>query len=268
TPLGDPIEAQALLATYGQDREHPLLLGSLKSNIGHAQAAAGVGGVIKMVLAMRHGVLPRTLHVGEPSSHVDWSAGAVSLLMQEREWPAGDRPRRAGVSSFGISGTNAHVILEQAQEQSAQDADPERENLPANHRTVPLPLSAAGPDALRAQAARLAALLSEDDRRTPADIGLSLTTTRGSLDHRAVILAADRDELQSGLNALAAGASDHRLYVGAAERSSRRLAFLFAGQGSQRLGMGRELYETYPVFAQAFDAVDAELPFNLREVVF
>ncbi|MEU7306176.1 SDR family NAD(P)-dependent oxidoreductase, partial [Streptomyces sp. NPDC007206] len=269
TPLGDPIEAQALLATYGQDRERPLFLGSLKSNIGHAQAAAGVGGVIKMVMAMRHGVLPRTLHVDEPSSHVDWTAGDIALLTEERAWPKSDRPRRAGVSSFGISGTNAHVILEEAAEEPAlQDAAPERDTLDTGRRTFPLVLSAADPDALRAQAARLGAFLSQDAQLTPADLGLSLATTRSTLDHRAVLLAADQDELERGLAALAAGDTDPRLITGADDRAGRRLAFLFAGQGSQRLGMGRELYETYPMFAEAFDAVDAELPFDLKAVVF
>ncbi|WP_240204796.1 type I polyketide synthase, partial [Streptomyces actuosus] len=269
TPLGDPIEAQALLATYGQGRERPLWLGSLKSNIGHAQAAAGVGGVIKMVMAMRHGVLPRTLHVQEPSSHVDWTAGDVALLTRDTAWErAEDRPRRAGVSSFGISGTNAHVILEEAAEETAPQTFPDRDALDAERRIAPLPLSAADPDALRAQAERLCHLLDENGWLTPADIGWSLATTRGTLDHRAVLLAADRDELEHGLRALAAEEFDPHLVTGAAERRGRRLAFLFAGQGAQRVGMGRELYAAFPVFAAAFDAVDAELPFGLAEVVF
>ncbi|WP_285516700.1 type I polyketide synthase, partial [Streptomyces sp. NBRC 14336] len=267
TPLGDPIEAQALLATYGQDRERPLYLGSLKSNIGHTQAAAGVGGVIKMVMAMRHGVLPRTLYVDQPSSHVDWSAGDIALLTEDAEWTSPEgRPRRAGVSSFGISGTNAHVILEEAPE-TENDTRPEAPYT-APRRTVPLPLSAADPDALRAQAARLDAFLADDEHLTPADLGLSLATTRSTLDHRAVLLATDRTELREALAALAAGESHPRLITGTDNRASRRLAFLFAGQGSQRLGMGRELHETYPVFADAFDAVDAELPFDLKAVVF
>ncbi|WP_255310435.1 type I polyketide synthase, partial [Streptomyces sp. DI166] len=267
TPLGDPIEAQALLATYGQEREQPLYLGSLKSNIGHTQAAAGVGGVIKMVMAMRHGVLPRTLHVDRPSSHVDWSAGDVALLTENAEWSRPDgRPRRAGVSSFGISGTNAHVILEEAPD-TGTEARPEASDATPG-RTVPLPLSAADPDALRAQAARLDAFLNDGEHLTPADLGLSLATTRSTLDHRAVLLAADRTELRNALTALAAGDSHPGLITGTDDRTSRRLAFLFAGQGSQRPGMGRELYETYPVFADAFDAVDAELPFDLKAVVF
>ncbi|WP_055526218.1 type I polyketide synthase [Streptomyces graminilatus] len=266
TPLGDPIEAQALLATYGQDREHPLLLGSLKSNIGHAQAAAGVGGVIKMVQAMRHGTLPRTLHADTPSTHVDWTAGNIRLLTENVEWAQPlDRPRRAGVSSFGISGTNAHVILEQAPDipgtSSTRDSADE---LPM----TPVALSAASEGALRRQAERLWARIEADQELRLSDIGLS-STMRPWLEHRSVVLAADRDELLCGLRALAAHEPDARvLTTTTPTRPSRRTAFLFAGQGSQRLGMGRELYETYPAFAVAFDAVDAELPFGLREVVF
>ncbi|MEU6085181.1 SDR family NAD(P)-dependent oxidoreductase, partial [Streptomyces sp. NPDC047108] len=282
TPLGDPIEAQALIATYGQDREQPLWLGSLKSNVGHTQAAAGVGGVIKMVMAMRQGILPRTLHAEEPSSHVDWSAGEISLLKENVEWPRpDDRPRRAGVSSFGISGTNAHVILQQAptgETAPALDtAHPgtiglDAASVPlscAEGRTVPLPLSAAGPRALRAQAERLAALLVSDAELSHADIGLSLATTRSALEHRAVVLAADRQQALHGLEALARQhESTGSVVTGTAAADGVRTAFLFAGQGSQRLGMGQELYETYPAFAEALDAVDAELPFSLPEIVF
>ncbi|MEU7305732.1 SDR family NAD(P)-dependent oxidoreductase [Streptomyces sp. NPDC007206] len=259
TTLGDPIEAQALLATYGQDREHPLYLGSLKSNIGHTQAAAGVGGVIKMVMAMRHGVLPRTLHVDRPSSHVDWSTGAVELLTEARDWPAAeDRPRRAGVSAFGVSGTNAHVVLEEVpQEPVAVQA--------AGGGVVVWPLSARGEGALRAQAARLLECVGEGVG-SAADVGWSLAVTRSVFEDRAVVVGSGWEELRSGLAAVAAGESHARVVRGAAVRG--RTAFLFAGQGSQRLGMGRELYEHFPVFAAAFDAVDAELPFGLREIVF
>ncbi|WP_198539443.1 type I polyketide synthase, partial [Streptomyces graminilatus] len=264
TTLGDPIEAQALLATYGQDREHPLLLGSVKSNIGHTQAAAGVAGVMKMVLAMRHGALPRTLHVDAPSSHVDWSAGRVKLLDEQREWSRVEgRPRRAGVSSFGISGTNAHVILEEADE-VAPVAEEVAESV-TDGGVVVWPLSARGEDALRAQAARLLETV-DASAGSPADTGFSLAVTRSVFEDRAVVVGSNADELRRGLAALASGTADTRVIRGSVERG--RTAFLFAGQGSQRLGMGRELYEKYPVFAETFDEVDAELPFSLREIVF
>ncbi|WP_189959863.1 type I polyketide synthase, partial [Streptomyces alanosinicus] len=268
TPLGDPIEAQALLATYGQDRQQPLWLGSLKSNIGHTQAAAGVGGVIKMVMAMRYGVLPRTLHADEPSSHVDWTAGDIELLTEAVEWPETGRPRRGGVSSFGISGTNAHVILEEANEPTPTAALDDTATAETDDHNVLLPLSGAEHGALRGQAERLVAWLSSDSGLSHRDVALSLATTRSALEHRAVVVAADREQALSGLRAVAEQESVGHVVTGSAVSGGGRTAFLFAGQGSQRLGMGRELYETYPVFAAAFDAIDAELPFSLREVVF
>ncbi|MHA7962404.1 type I polyketide synthase, partial [Streptomyces sp. L500] len=272
--LGDPIEAQALLNTYGQEhtRERPLWLGSLKSNIGHAQAAAGVGGIIKMVQAMRHGVLPRTLHVDEPTGHVDWTAGAVELLTEEREWPEAGRPRRAGISSFGISGTNAHVIIEQPQDEQegvpAQQQAPQEpvKSLPA----IPWTLSGRTPAALRDQAERLLAYVEEDRTgTTPYDIGMSLTATRTAFDHRAAVIGSDREGLVAGLRALASGDSSVGVVRGV--RVPERLALLFTGQGAQRVGMGRELYEVFPVFAAAFDevagALDAYLERPLSEVI-
>ncbi|WP_275937260.1 type I polyketide synthase, partial [Streptosporangium subroseum] len=243
TRLGDPIEAQALLATYGQDREAPLWLGSVKSNIGHTQAAAGVAGIIKMVLAMRHGLLPATLHVDEPSSHVDWAAGSVELLTSAQPWEAADRPRRAGVSSFGMSGTNAHVILEEPP--AAEPAPVPTAHLPV----VPVLLSGQTENALRAQAVRLRAVVDAD----LLGVGLA-SVRRGALEHRAVVLAGDAGALAVGLDAVASGAGGLSGTVGAG-----RVAFLFSGQGSQRVGMGRGLYETFPVFADAFDAVCAHL---------
>ncbi|MBB5924552.1 acyl transferase domain-containing protein/acyl carrier protein, partial [Actinoalloteichus hoggarensis] len=249
TSLGDPIEAQALLATYGRDRSEgrPLWLGSLKSNIGHTQAAAGVAGVIKMVEAMRHGVLPKTLHVDAPSSHVDWDSGAVSLLTEQIAWPAVDRPRRAGVSSFGISGTNAHILLEQAPEPATTAEAPARPPLPV----VPWVLSARSAEALRAQADRLLAFATEHPELDPADTAYSLGVTRARHPHRAVVLGADRSELLAGLTTLTSGGTDRRVITGVA--AADRLAVLFSGQGAQRSGMGRGLYGAFPVFAEAFD---------------
>ncbi|WP_432004313.1 type I polyketide synthase, partial [Streptomyces sioyaensis] len=267
TTLGDPIEAQALLATYGQDREgdRPLWLGSVKSNIGHTQAAAGVAGLIKMVLALQHGVLPPTLHIDRPSTHVDWSEGSVRLLTDPVPWPEADRPRRAGVSSFGISGTNVHTILEQAPATPAPT--------PADAPSAPVTwlLSGTTRDALRAQADRLHAHLDNRPELGLRDVALSLATTRTAFEHRAAVAGATRDELLSGLRALATGETSAQVVTGVV-RGEGRTAMLFTGQGAQRPGMGRELYESFPVFADAFDAVcayfDGELASPLRDVVF
>jgi acyl transferase domain-containing protein len=261
TRLGDPIEAEALLATYGRDRdpERPLWLGSLKSNIGHSQAAAGVGGIIKMVQAIRHGVLPRTLHIDEPSTLVDWSEGGVRLLEREQPWPKSDRPRRAGVSAFGISGTNAHVIIEQA--------DPADEPRPADEgepTVLPFPLTAHSPEALADRARDLAAALRSADPVTQlADVSRTLAVGRAALRERAVIVAANRDELLDGLDALAELRPAGNTIRDTAETAEGALAFLFTGQGGQRIGMGDALHRRFPVFAEAFDeaaaALDAEL---------
>ncbi|MEU8710425.1 type I polyketide synthase [Streptomyces sp. NPDC048565] len=270
TRLGDPIEAQALLATYGQGRERPLFLGSLKSNIGHAQAAAGVGGVIKVVQAMRHGVMPRTLHVDEPTPMVDWSSGAVELLTESRGWPSADRPRRAGVSSFGISGTNAHVIIEEPAPESAPRAEVERPTGPAPV-AVPWLLSARTEQALAAQAAQLLAHLTAHPEADLMDVGHSLAATRALHDRRAVVVAGDRAELLDGLGTLARGESSGTV-LRAVPGAPGKTAYLLTGQGAQRLGMGRELYETSPVFAAALDEVcahlDRELVKPLKSVLF
>ncbi|MFF3155621.1 SDR family NAD(P)-dependent oxidoreductase [Streptomyces sp. NPDC057910] len=266
TRLGDPIEAQALLATYGQGRpaDRPVWLGSVKSNIGHAQAAAGVSGVIKAVMALRHAYLPKTLHVDEPSPHVDWSAGAVRLLTEGRPWPECTGPRRAAVSSFGLSGTNAHVILEQApQAQAAPEADAAGP-VPS---VLPLVLTAKSASGLPAQAQRLRAHLEAHPEARLLDVAASLMTSRAALDHRVALTAADRDEALRALLALEQGAP----WPGSAtarDRSDSLTAFLFTGQGAQRPGMGRELYEAFPVFAEAFDAVLGELDPSLREMMW
>ncbi|MFD4322758.1 type I polyketide synthase, partial [Streptomyces sp. NPDC058548] len=274
TTLGDPIEAQALLATYGQghDAEQPLLLGSVKSNIGHTQAAAGVAGIIKSVMAMRHGIVPRSLYAAQPSRHVDWEAGAVELAADETAWPETGRPRRAGVSSFGISGTNAHVILEQAPEPTA--TAPTADRADDGDRVAVWPLSGRSRAAVRDQAVRLRAHLAARRDLDPADIALSLATTRTAFDHRAAAVGGP-EELLRALTALATGATDPAL-VTAETGGSARPALLFTGQGAQRPGMGRELYAAHPVFAAALDDVLAQLDralggyseLPLRDVLF
>ncbi|GAA1374789.1 SDR family NAD(P)-dependent oxidoreductase [Streptomyces beijiangensis] len=272
TTLGDPIEAQALLATYGQERADgaPLWLGSLKSNTGHTQAAAGVGGIIKMVMAMRHGVLPKTLHVDRPSTHVDWSAGAVELLTEAREWTTAEgRPRRAGVSAFGVSGTNAHVILEQAPE---EEDDPDE--IPYCGGPVPWALSARSEQALRAQARKLhhfiAAGKDAGKDLDLADAGWSLVSGRTGFEHRAVALGHDREEMLSALAALSDGTESAAVVRGVTAEPGGTV-FLFPGQGSPWAGVARELYDTYPVFAQSVDETcahfDAHLPFALKPLL-
>ena len=251
TTLGDPIEAQALLATYGQGRDNgPLLVGSIKSNIGHAQAAAGVGGVIKVVEALRHEQLPPTLHVDEPSPHVDWSAGAVELLTEARDWPAGERPRRAGVSSFGISGTNAHVIIEEAPAtgptesvEPGEGTEPGKSTERPGVPVVPIRLSGRSEQAVHAQAKRLKQHLEDNPETSALDTGFTLATARAKLEWRAGVVGADREAL---IEALGGELSPQRTLPG-------RSAFLFSGQGAQREGMGEGLYEAFPVFAGAYD---------------
>ncbi|NUT21121.1 MAG: type I polyketide synthase, partial [Hamadaea sp.] len=252
TTLGDPIEAQALLATYGQNRpaDRPLWLGSLKSNIGHSQAAAGVGGIIKMVMALRHGVLPKTLHVDEPTPHVDWSAGQVKLLTEAREWPKADHPRRAAVSSFGVSGTNAHIVLEEA----PASAPPE----PASPlAAVPLLLSAKSADGIRAQASQLLTYVDDHADVTPEEVAYALMR-RPALEHRAVVVGEDRERLRTSLAALAAEEPTTTVVRGRAARGGG-LVWVFPGQGSQWLGMGAELLESSPVFGQVVADCDEVL---------
>ncbi len=250
TALGDPIEAQSLMETYGQRTTgEPLLLGSIKSNMGHPQAAAGVAGVIKMVQALRHAKLPKTLHVGTPSTHVDWTAGAVELLTEPREWPEVNRPRRGAVSSFGVSGTNAHVILEQAPSQ-------EREEPPAPV-VHPLVLSAKTPAALAAAAGRIASHVDSHADEL-ADIAHTLATGRARLDHRAVVVAQDAKQAAEALRALAAGGSRPDVVTGTADARGKTV-FVFPGQGSQWTGMATALLEQSPVFAERMAECDAEL---------
>ncbi|MET7943991.1 type I polyketide synthase [Streptomyces sp. NPDC005302] len=286
TTLGDPIEAQALLATYGQDRnqDSPLWLGSLKSNIGHTQAAAGVGGIIKMVMAMRHGVLPPTLHVDRPSTHVDWTAGAVQLLTESREWPGtAERPRRAGVSSFGASGTNAHLILEQAPEEqpapAAQHTPSDNDGTTPDANTqqptftgdlVAWTVSARSEQALRAQAGRLRDFAAAGPPPDLADIGWSLAASRARFEHRAVVLGRTRDELLHALTSLSQGEESAAVLRGVAGAAGGTV-FMFPGQGSPWAGAARQLYDAFPAFARSLDDIcahfDAHLPIGLRSVL-
>ncbi|MER5711311.1 type I polyketide synthase [Streptomyces sp. NPDC002122] len=275
TALGDPIEAQGLQATYGKERpaERPLAIGSVKSNIGHTQAAAGAAGIMKMVLAMRHGTLPKTLHADEPSPHVDWANSGLALVTEPIDWPSGTGPRRAAVSSFGISGTNAHVVLEQAPE--PVEAASEASAGPVESRPGHLPwvLSAKDEQSLRGQAAALHAWLSDSATESPVDlrdVAYALATSRTAFPQRAAVTAADRDGFLDGLATLARGGTSAHAHRDTARDGST--AFLFTGQGSQRPGAGRELYERYPVFTRALDEIcahlDAHLELPLLDVMF
>ncbi|WP_243723272.1 type I polyketide synthase [Actinomadura sp. 7K507] len=250
TTLGDPIEAQALIATYGKHRpqNRPLWLGSLKSNIGHSQSAAGVGGVIKIVMALQHGILPKTLHIDQPSPHVDWTAGSVRLLTEPQPWEPNGHPRRAGVSSFGYSGTNAHVILEEAPDQDTPRLDPVSDDLEPGGPTAWM-LSAHSEAALRDQARRLRDHVIRTGSAGLADVGAALATGRSRLAHRAVLVGGERTEMLDGLAALASGASADGPVQGRAAEA-RKAVFVFPGQGSQWIGMALELMDASPVFAE------------------
>ncbi len=266
TVLGDPIEAQALLATYGQDRpeDRPLWLGSVKSNIGHPQAASGAVSVIKMVMALRNGLLPQTLHVSEPSPHVDWSTGNVRLLTETVPWQPGDRPRRAGVSSFGVSGTNVHMIIEEAPAAPAESEAPEKAEpaarVLAGSGVSAWPVSGRSAAALAGQAGRLREFVLADSGLGPEDVAWSLATTRATFENRAVVVGSDREELAAGLAAAATDQPSAGLATGvAAHDGPGRTVFVFPGQGSQWLGMGRELQECSPVFAARMEECAAAL---------
>lgn len=266
TRLGDPIEADAVLATYGHDRDatNPLWLGSLKSNIGHTQAAAGVAGVIKMVMALRHGILPRTLHANAPSPHVDWSSGGVRLLTTAQEWPSNGVPRRAGISSFGISGTNAHVIVEEA------PAFDEHDDTAEESPVVPVAISGRTPRALRDQAYRLRKHLESHPELRPADVSYTSLTGRSVFEHGALVTVSNREGLLHSLEAVAGDTWAPDVVRG--QRSKGWTAFVFTGQGGQRPGMGRELCERFPVFGTALNEVCDELRHHLgrplREIMF
>ncbi|KAA1250490.1 acyltransferase domain-containing protein [Mycobacterium simiae] len=273
TPLGDLTEVEALIETYGRHRPdgRPLWLGSLKSNINHTLAAAGVGGVIKMVESMRRGVIPPTLHSGEPTPFVDWSSSGVQLVTDAQPWLRQDDARRAGVSAFGISGVNAHVILEEAPRQAAAMGQTleggRRDELPVFSWV----LSAKSAAALPMQAARLAAHLDENPNLDAADIGHSLATTRTQFPHRAVIVGRDKNELLDGLRSLATGDTSTEVVRGVAENPTKT-AVMFPGEGAQSVGMGQQLYASFPQYAKAFDEVcaifDELLGTSLQDVVF
>ncbi|WP_171134138.1 type I polyketide synthase [Streptomyces sp. Z423-1] len=272
TKLGDPIEAQALIATYGQDRpaDRPLWLGSVKSNIGHTQAAAGAASIIKMVMALDQGLLPRTLHVDEPSSRIDWEAGAVSLLTEDVQWPALDRPRRVGISSFGISGTNAHAVLEEAPPVEADEENEAQDDAtPAG--VVPWVISARTAEALRAQARQLREYVDQRPDLDTAEVAHALATTRSAFEHRAVALGGSTGELLKALDALAQGEPSPHLVQGIAPDETGRTVFVFPGQGTQWAGMGAELLDSVPVFAESMarceEALAPYVDWSLTEVL-
>ena len=273
TTLGDPIEAQALIATYGQDRPagQPLLLGSVKSNIGHTQAAAGVAGVIKMVQAIAHATLPQTLHIDQPTPHADWDAGAVRLLTEPTPWPDHGHPRRAGISSFGISGTNAHLILEQPPTPHPHPhPDPDPGAGPGPGRVaLPWLLSAKTAPALAAHATRLHHHLATHPGLDPAAAATTLAT-RTPFPHRAAITATSPEDITAALTALAAGQTHPALITGTAHPGKH--AYILTGQGAQHPGMGQQLYHAYPTFAhaldQACDALDTHLDQPLRDIMW
>ena len=273
TALGDPIEAGAIMATYGHDRpsDRPVWLGSVKSNLGHTQAAAGAAGVIKMVMALQHGSLPATLHVDAPSRHVEWAAGGVRLLTTSVPWPGNGRLRRTGVSSFGISGTNAHLILEQAPLEQAAPAPPAPDGS-APTEAMPVIWTLSAPDAagVRRRAAQLHAYLTDRPGIEPADAGLALATTRTAFRHRAAVIGTARDELLAGLRALADGRPAPGVVSDTA--AGGQLAMLFGGQGSQSARMGSDLYEMSAIYADAFDEICDQfnqwLDTPLKEVIF
>lgn len=273
TPLGDLIEAETLMAMYGQHRPEgrPLWLGSMKSNVTHTQAAAGVGGVIKMVQAMRHGVIPPTLHVDEPNPYVDWLSGGVQLATVSQPWPQKDGARRAAVSAFGLSGINAHLILEEAPELLPGTDDETGQRGDNRVPVIPWIITAKTEEALTTQAIRLVAHLEQHSDFRPVDIGYSLASTRAQFEHRAVIAGRDRDELFDGLRSLAADSISSAVTRGVAGVSTKTAA-LFPGEGTQSAGMGKQLYSGFPVYANAFDEVcaifDERMGTPLRDVVF
>ncbi|MFF1374644.1 type I polyketide synthase [Streptomyces sp. NPDC058308] len=275
TTLGDPIEAQALLATYGQGRaeERPLWLGSIKSNIGHTQAAAGVAGVIKMVMALRNGLLPTSLHIDAPSPHVQWEQGSVRLLSEPVAWPA-EHTRRAGISAFGISGTNAHLILEEAPEDAPEQASQEAPASPATASpgaVVPWVVSGRTGDALREQARRLGEFVAGDTDALPTEVGWSLATTRPLFEHRAVVVGQDPAQAATALGALAAGEASADVVSGIAGDVGPGPVLVFPGQGSQWVGMGAQLLDESPVFASRIaeceQALSAYVDWSLSEVL-
>ncbi|MFI1622505.1 type I polyketide synthase, partial [Streptomyces lydicus] len=276
TTLGDPIEAQALLATYGQGRaeDRPLWLGSVKSNIGHTQAAAGAASLIKMIMAFDAATLPRTLHADEPSHRIDWSAGAVELLTEEREWPSSpERVRRAGVSSFGISGTNAHLVLEEPPAAEVEELPVVAEPGASASVVVPWVVSGRGEGALRAQAGRLRSFVEARPELGPADIAYSLVTSRAAVENRAVVLGTDRSGLLEGLGAVSRGEVPAAGVVqgAGAVREAGRTVLVFPGQGSQWVGMGAELIASSPVFAESMrrcgEALAPFVDWDVLEVV-